>query len=605
MKTLLKYILKYKRVLILALVLAAVNQIFSLLDPQLLRILVDDYASHATELPVAKFLQGVSLVLVGMVATAFISRTAKAFQDYFVNVSVQRVGTEMYSEGVSHSFSLPYAVFEDQRSGEILSKLQKARTDSQLFITNVVNVLFFSVVGVLFVIGYALYVHWLVGLVYILMIPTLGAVTYTLGRKIKEAQSRITRESNALAGSTTETLRNVELVKSLGLEEQEIGRLNDTNEKILKLELDKVKYVRRLDFVQGTLINALRTSLLLLMLWLMALGKLTLGEFFTLMFYSFFIFSPLAQFSLVATSYYEAKTSTSQLEEVLALKSAEERSGGKKIGRIESVRYDDLSFSYGAGLGDTLKRVNIEVLPGKTVAFVGPSGSGKSTLVKLLAGLYQPTGGKLLVNGIDSREIDFDDLRRRCGMVAQETQLFAGTIRENLLFVRPDATDDDCIDALRRAAALGIIERKALDGAVHGLDTRIGEGGLKLSGGERQRLAIARALLRKPDILIFDEATSSLDSITEKAITATMKEIAAERPDLLTIMIAHRLSTIIHSDVIYVLEKGMLVEHGTHAELVARDGLYNALWRQQTAADVEQSAPSGEETLIFSSPIRH
>jgi ATP-binding cassette subfamily B protein len=580
MKTLWNYVKKYKRVLICALALAAVNQIFSLLDPQLLRIVIDTYASHVHDMSVPTFVKGVSLLLLGMVGAAFVSRTAKAFQDYFVNVSVQRIGTDMYSAGVSHSFSLPYAIFEDQRSGEILSKLQKARTDSQLFITNTVNVLFFSLIGVIFVIAYATYVHWLVGLVYFLMIPVIGSVTYFLGRKIKEAQSRITRESNALAGSTTETLRNVELVKSLGLEGQEIGRLNDTNEKILKLELDKVKFVRKLDFVQGTLINALRTSLLLLMLWLIATDKITLGEFFSLMFYSFAIFNPLSLLSTVATSYYEARTSTSQLEEVLNLKPAEADVGDKQtIGRLESIRYKDMTFAYASSESETLKDVNIDIMAGKTVAFVGPSGSGKSTLIKLLAGLYQPNSGSILFNGIPGKDIDFNNLRNRMGMVAQDTQLFAGTIRENLLFVNPSASDEECIIALRRSAALAIIERGGL-----GLDTKIGEGGLKLSGGERQRLAIARALLRKPEILVFDEATSSLDSLTEMSITETMKDITAERPNLITIMVAHRLSTIVHADIIYVLQKGSIVEKGSHIELVSKGALYSALWRQQTAS---------------------
>jgi ATP-binding cassette subfamily B protein len=190
--------------------------------------------------------------------------------------------------------------------------------------------------------------------------------------------------------------------------------------------------------------------------------------------------------------------------------------------------------------------------------------------------LYKPSSGKILLNGNDSKTVDYDALKRRVGYVSQETQLFAGTIRENLLFVKPDATDEKCIEALTHSSAIKIIERNG-----GGLDTKIGEGGIKISGGERQRLAIARALLRDPDLIIFDEATSSLDSMTEKEITDTIKDITKVRPNLITVMIAHRLSTIIHADKIFVLEKGELIEQGKHEELVGTDGLYHALWRQQ------------------------
>lgn len=579
MKTLYTYVTKHKKILIFGLVLAALNQIFSLLDPQIFRIIIDSYASKVGEISGSEFLRGVSILLLASVGTAFISRTAKAFQDYYVNVTVQRVGTQMYADSVNHSFSLPYAVFEDQRSGELLGKLQKARTDSQNFLMQVINVLFFSMVGIIFVLIYAFWVHWLIGMVYFLLIPVLGIIIFYLSRKIKEIQQRIVRETTSLAGSTTETLRNVELVKSLGLERQEIERLNLTNEKILGLELDKVKLVRRLDYIQGTTINALRSSLLLLMLWLIYTRAITLGEFFSLWFYSFAIFFPLGQLGIVASAYQEARASVGQLEAVLALKPEEDQRNLPAIGPLQSIRYNDVSFSYSPDK-ETLKHVDIEIIAGETVAFVGPSGSGKSTLVKLIAGLYRPTQGEILFNGKNGADIDFDNLRNRIGMVAQETQLFAGTIRENLLFVNPAATDEECKEALRQSAALSVIERSG-----EGLDTKIGEGGIKLSGGERQRLAIARALLRKPEVLIFDEATSSLDSITEKSITDTIKGIIKERPELVTVMIAHRLSTVVHADVIYVLEKGRVVQKGKHTELVAQDGLYGALWRQQTAAE--------------------
>ena len=175
-------------------------------------------------------------------------------------------------------------------------------------------------------------------------------------------------------------------------------------------------------------------------------------------------------------------------------------------------------------------------------------------------------------------EVDYDDLRKRIGLVSQETQLFAGTVRENLLFVNPSASDKNCWDALKMAAALPIVER-----GEKGLDTKIGEGGIKISGGERQRLAIARALLRNPEIIIFDEATSSLDSITEKSITQTIRNISTIHPNLITVLVAHRLSTVSHAKKIYVLEKGRIIEEGNHDVLLGKKGLYSALWREQVS----------------------
>lgn len=579
MKLLWSYLKHYKFLLAAALGLATINQVFSLLDPYIFSIIIDKYANRFSELTAHDFLSGVGLLLLATMGVAFVSRVAKNFQDYYTNVITQRLGAQLYNDSVTHSFSLPYSVFEDQRSGEFLSKLQAARNDTQKLIQLTINVLFLSLVGITFVLIYAFLAHWSIGLVYGAMIPLLSIITFWITKKIKTAQTEIITETQALAGSTTETLRNVELVKSLGLEGQEINRLNTTNEKILGLELKKVRMVRTYSFVQGTVINGLRMALLLLMLWLVFNQSITLGQFFSLMFYSFFIFNPLTMLGDVSTSYQETKASLEKLSEILAKEKEKQPENPIAVNDINAIAFENVSFGYGTGNRDALKKISLQIDAGKTVAFVGPSGSGKSTTIKLIVGLYQPTAGKVKFNDISGENIDFVALRNRIGLVAQETQLFAGTIRENLLFVRPAATDAEAIQALKSASADSLLERGG-----QGLDTKIGEGGLKLSGGEKQRLAIARALLREPDILIFDEATSSLDSITEEQITKTIKDVEASHPELIRILVAHRLSTIMHADTIYVLEKGELVEQGTHSELLKKNGLYSALWRQQVAS---------------------
>lgn len=577
------YLKQYRRTLGLALALATVNQVFSLLDPQIFQRIIDNYATKVGELATSDFLSGVGLLLLASVGVAFVSRVAKNFQDYYVNVIVQKVGTAMYSRSVAHSFSLPYAVFEDQRSGEFLQKLQKARTDAQALIQSSVNSVFLATVGILFVVTYAFTVHWAVGTTYFLILPTLGTATFFISRKIKATQQRINAETASLAGSTTETLRNVELVKSLGLERQEIGRLNRVNEAILGLELTKVKLVRKLSFIQGTLINALRSGLLLLMLFLVYEHAITLGHLFSLLFYSFAIFVPLGDLGTVAQNYQEARASLGRLDEILKTPAEERPAHPRSVEHITSVAFKKASFTYATASVPAVKDVSLSIASGKTVAFVGPSGSGKTTIVKLIVGLYAPTEGTVLVNDIPLPTVDIEALRARIGLVSQDTQLFAGTIRENLLFVRPSATDDECREAMRTAAAEQLLSRGG-----EGLDTRIGEGGLKLSGGEKQRLAIARALLRQPDLIIFDEATSSLDSLTEEEITKTIKDIREARPNLITILVAHRLSTVVHADAIVVLEKGHITETGTHTALLKKKGLYAALWRQQIASSDDE-----------------
>jgi ATP-binding cassette subfamily B protein len=575
MATLYRYLRDYWTLVAAALVLAAINQVFSLLDPLIFRHIIDSYATRYQAYTSSQFVRGVSVLLAAAVGVALVSRIAKNFQDYFVNLITQQVGARIYADGVKHSLELPYAQFEDQRSGETLGKLQKVRTDVEKFITTFVNLLFTTIIGVIFVTVYASQVHWAIAPAYLLTIPLLGGLSSLLSKKIKEVQRVIFAETTALAGSTTESLRNIELVKSLGLAKQEIARLNATTAKILKLELKKVRYLRSLSFIQGSFVNLLRTSILFLMLYLIFTQRITVGQFFSLFIYSFFIFGPLQELGNVVNTYRETEVSLQMFEKVLALPPEPRPEHPIPLTRLGTLRFEDVGFQHQSANHPALQGISFSVSRGETIAFVGPSGSGKTTLVKLLVGLYRPRDGRIYYNGTPEDEIDIEGLRERIGFVTQDAQLFSGSIRENLLFVRPDASDDDCMDVLRQAAVESLLAR-----ADRGLDTVIGEGGVKVSGGEKQRLAIARALLRRPDLLVFDEATSSLDSLTEEEISQTIREVAGTR-DAITILIAHRLSTVMHADCIYVLERGKIVEFGRHEQLLDHKGLYYAMWRQQ------------------------
>jgi ATP-binding cassette subfamily B protein len=517
----------------------------------------------------------VGLLLALGVGSAFVSRIAKNFQDYYINLITQKLGAEIYSDGIRHSLELPYQVFEDKRSGETLGILQKVRIDVEKLLASSINVVYTTLVGIVFVTVYSFTIHWIIFPVYIVTAPLIGWVSSLLSKKIKKVQKQIVSETTALAGTTTESLRNIELVKSLGLDNQEINRLNNTTIKILGLELKKVRYIRSLSFVQGTMVNFLRTTILFIMMYLIFSKVITAGEFFSLYIYSFFIFAPMQELGNIINIYRESEVSLNNFQDILATPKEPKPELPVSIGKIATFAFNEVSFKHLSANALALENITFNTQIGETVAFVGPSGSGKTTLVKLLVGLYRPLEGSITYNGITSDQINFNELRSQIGFVTQDTQLFAGTIKENLLFVNPDANDEEIIDALYKASCQNLLAR-----ANKGIDTVIGEGGVKVSGGEKQRLSIARALLRKPRLLVFDEATSSLDSLTEEEITETVKNISYTTEHI-TIIIAHRLSTIMHADTIYVLEKGRIVESGNHNELIDEKGLYYAMWRQQ------------------------
>lgn len=585
MQILLRYLKNYKGLVAVALLLAATSQVFSLLDPLITGKIVDNFIEKKDVLSRSEFVKGILYLVALAVGAAMVSRIAKNLQDYFTSIVVQKLGATMYADGLKHSLELPYQTFEDQRSGETLGILQKVKTDSEKFITSFISVLFASLVSMVFVVVYSMTVSYKVTLVYFASVPIIALTSWLLSRKIKAVQKTIVKETTALAGSTTESLRNIELVKSLGLANQEIDRLNNTTFKILGLELKKVKYVRSMSFLQGTTVNFIRSVMIVILLILIFDNEISAGKYFTFLFYSFFLFTPLQELGNVIIAFREAEVSLLNFDRILKLPRDARPSDPVSIGRLTSLTFQHVSFKHQSASTNALNDINFTARNGETIAFVGPSGSGKTTLVKLLVGLYPPKTGTILYNDVPATTIDLDSLREKIGFVTQDTQLFAGTIRENLLFVRPDATDVECLDVLNKAACQTLLAR-----ADKGLDTLIGEGGVKVSGGEKQRLSIARALLRRPDLIVFDEATSSLDSITEDAITDTIRDVSTTI-DHITILIAHRLSTVMHADRIYVLEKGRIIESGAHETLLTDKGLYYAMWRQQigekaTADDV-------------------
>jgi ATP-binding cassette subfamily B protein len=592
MKVLWTYLKPYRYWILLALVLAGVAQILVLYDPIIFGKIIDRFALHPGTQVEEDLVKGVIYWLGIAVGIALAARMVLAFKDYVVRLVIQKFGMQIFNDGLRQTLRLPFDEFEDTSSGEILAILQKVRTDTERFITNFINILFSSVVSVGFLIWYAFTKHWLLIPVFLIGVVLLGGLTSLLSRSIKVLQRSLIRQTRKMSGTITESLRNIELVKSLGLTYPEIRRLRQHTQEIYNLEMSKVKKLRTLTFFQGTILTILKQSILFILLWLIFRKALSAGEVISMQFISTAIIGPLQDLGSIILSYREAEGSLQVFNELMQKQPEYRPEEPVEVGKIEHLRFANVTFRHRNASVNAIENISFEAGLGDTIAFVGPSGSGKSTLVKLLVGLYTPVSGEISYDGVSSKAIRLNQMRRQLGFVTQDTQLFSGTIRENMLFVKPDATDEEILDSMKKASAMSIIANTE-----KGLDTILGEGGKKVSGGEKQRLSIARALLRQPRLLIFDEATSALDSLTEEVINETIREVSAQKQQI-TILIAHRLSTIMHADTIYVLEKGRIIEQGSHDELVEKKGLYYAMWRQQIGERERKSQAIIEEEPI-------
>jgi ATP-binding cassette subfamily B protein len=522
---------------------------------------------------------------VGMVLLLIFRGLFGVLRQYLVAHVGRKVDLALISGYARHLLALPLRFFELRRVGEILSRVNDAakvrEAVSGTTLTAVVD-------GTLVV--FLLAVLWLYDLPLALtataFVPLLLASAVAHHPAARRLSGRAMESAARLSAHLVEDVSGVETVKAFGAER---ARAEEGEARLVELVQDLFS-LQKLGISLGGLGTFVTALAGIVILWyggrrVMA-GALTTGEL--MFFYSLlgYLLGPLERLASVNLKVQDALAAVDRLYQIMDVE-AEAPADTRKWtfpGLRQGLELRDVGFGYGCR-SNVLEGINLRIPAGQTVAIVGASGSGKSTLLKLLMGFYQPTAGRVLIDSVDLRDVRLDSLRSRIGLVSQDPFIFNGSVRDNIALGRPGATPE-AVRAAARAAGLD----EFLASLPERYDTIIGERGANLSGGQRQRLAIARALLRDPDLLIFDEATSHLDTATERAIQESLRTALAGRT---VVLVAHRLSTLKEASLIYVLHGGRVVEEGTHRQLLARHGHYWALWRAQTGeAETEGPAPA-------------
>jgi subfamily B ATP-binding cassette protein MsbA len=523
----------------------------------------------------------------------FVWAALRVSVDFTLNYITQRTGynvlSELRAQLFAHFQHLSVGFFEKRRTGEIMSRLTNDLAALQSALSVAVITAVKAPIETAVAITYMFYEDWRLSLFVFVILPPVAWLINRAGNRIRRATASLQTQLADLTNYLQEKIAAMRLIQTFGTKDYEIAQFNKVNDEAYRRTMKPVRIQASL----GPIIEFIGYAGVLLVLWFGAYAKM---EAEALLVFIFAMHRAAMQFKALASLsnlFRSADAAAERLFEMLDTQpdvrdapNAKDLRGQKVSGHL---RFENVRFAYGTG-PEVLKGISFEVKPGEVVALAGLSGSGKTTISNLVPRLYDPTSGALTLDGTDLRDIKLDSLRAHIGAVPQKTTLFHGTIRENIAYARPDATLDEIVEAARGANADQFI-REFPDG----YDTEIGEQGGRLSGGQAQRIAIARALLRDPEILILDEATSSLDSESESLVQEALTRLMKGRT---TLVIAHRFSTIRHANQILVLDKGTVAETGTHDELLLSGGLYSRLYQMQTFASRAEESDSAETEVV-------
>jgi len=581
---LLRYARGYRRRIIAATTCSVINKIFDIAPEILIGVAIDVVVNQERSF-VARlgFTTPQEQILVLAVLTFFIWAGESIFE-YLYKILwrnlAQRLQADMRLDTYEHAQRLDMAYFESKSSGQLVATMNDDVNQLERFLDGGANSLIQVGVTVVAVGAVFFVISPLIALLAFTPIPMIIWGAFFFQRKAGPLYADVREKVGDLASRLSNHLAGIATIKSFTSEAREAERLRTVSEAYVEAN-------RRAIRVSSAFIPVIRMAILAGFLatftvgGMLALrGDLNVGAYGVLVFLTQRLLWPLTGLAEVIDLFERAMASTRRILDLLAVPITVKDSEGQPL--AEPVRgevsFDNVSFRYAAS-GVGVDGISLHVPAGNTLALVGATGSGKSTLMKLLLRFYDPSAGEVRIDGQPIAEVSLESLRRAIGLVSQDVYLFEGSIRDNIAYGKPDASEEAVIEAARTAEAWEFIQ--ALP---QGLDTAVGERGVRLSGGQRQRLSLARALLKDPPILVLDEATSAVDNETEAAIQRSLAKIGHGRT---VIMIAHRLSTIVHADEIVVVDGGRVVEQGSHAELLQRGGRYAAQWRVQTGALVE------------------
>ncbi|MGQ9454504.1 MAG: ABC transporter ATP-binding protein [Armatimonadota bacterium] len=517
-------------------------------------------------------------IIAGLAIAIHIPKALFGYANAYLIASVtNRIGADVRRAVYNHLQSLPLSFFHRNKLGDIISRM----TYDVSLITNASQLVTQAIEApVLIIVGLAglFAISWKLAALTLVFVPIMGLLIDRLSRKIRTLTSDTQAKLGAMNAVIEETIRAIRIVKSFGMERHEINRFAHANANALRAALAAA---RRAAAVLPTVefMGGLSGALLLLVAGLMVVsGEIRIGKLFEFTYLAFVVAAAGKQFGKLNVLYQQIMAGAERIFELLDAKpEMADKPDAIELRDVKGyVEFRDVHFNYDNG-EPVLRGISFKIEPGEVVAIVGPSGAGKSTMADLIPRFYDVTSGQVLVDGYDVRDLKTSSLRAHIGIVPQETILFSGTIAENIAYARPESDMAEIIEAAKAANAHDFIQ--ALP---EGYQTRLGEGGSGLSGGERQRIAIARALLKNPKILILDEATSSLDATSENVVQEALERLMQGRT---TLVIAHRLSTVTGADRILVVDQGQIVESGSFIELIDRDGPFAQLYRTQFRAE--------------------